>query len=92
MEQKENRMIKYYGVLKTKRQAMDWARKLRKNGTDKHIACAKMLERNWHSIASRPALAIEVMAMVETDPICVEREGSILNTIMKRKSGSKSSL
>jgi len=78
-------MKKYHGVLQTKGQALAWAKKLRKNGIDKHIGAAQILEKNWHYIATRPALAIQVMAMVESDPINIEREGSILNILVNKE-------
>lgn len=57
-------MVKYSGLIKNKVQALAIAKKLRANGGDKAIGAAVMLERNWHSIASRPAIHAEIIGML----------------------------
>jgi len=73
--------MEYYGMIKTKAQALSLAKKLRKNGTPRAIDGAKLLERNWHAIASRPAIQPELFALSECTPLY--REDSIVNTIIK---------
>ena len=75
----------YYGNIKTKKQAMAIAKRLRdNNGSQRAVDCAKMLENNWQYIASRPAIQPEIIAMSETTPLW--RKDSIMNKII---SGNK---
>jgi len=74
----------YHGPINTRAKAMALAKKLREeNGSQKAIDAAKMLERNWHSIASRPAIQPEIIAMVNTTPLY--RKNSIVNRIINGK-------
>ena len=71
----------YYGAIKTQRQALAIAKRLReKNGSKRAIDCAKMLETNWQYIASRPAIQPEIIALSETTPL--HRKGGIVDIIV----------
>lgn len=72
--------MKYYGIIKTKAQAQEIAQKLRENGSEKAIGAAQMLEHNWQSIAARPAIQPEIIAMAETTPLY--RAGGIMSVLI----------
>ena len=71
----------YHGTIKTKKQALAIAKDLRENnGTEKAVGAAKMLENNWHYIASRPMMQPEIIAMANTTPL--HRKGGIMDIII----------
>ena len=58
-------MARYYGVIKSKKKALAIAHKLRENGSEKARSAAALLENNWQSIASRPAIQSEIIALAK---------------------------
>jgi len=74
-------METYYGTIKTKAQALTLAKKLEEeNGSQKALDAAKMLRNNWHSIAARPAIQPDLIALANSTPLY--RKDSIANKII----------
>ena len=72
----------YHGIINTRAKAMRIAKMLRENnGSTEAIAAASMIERNWHSIAARPACQPAIIAMAETTPL--SRKGGIMDILSK---------
>lgn len=78
-------MNRFHGPIKNKQQADALAAKLEKVGLSEADDAAKMLRRNWQSVAARPFMAAKMIALADSEPPSVEREGSVLHAIMKRK-------
>ncbi len=77
-------MEKYFGPIKTKTQAHEIATELEKRTDQKSLDCAKMLRRDWESIASRPFIAAEVIALLNTKSLSVDRPKSVMAGILKK--------
>ena len=80
--------IKYTGLIKSKAQANRLADIIEKSGGDNGMV--SMLRNNWQAIATRPGLAAIVMDIAQdskTAGMSVDREGSVLNRIMKTANG-----
>ena len=75
-------MSNYFGIIKTKAQALALATKLEKeNGSQKALDAAKMLRNNWHYIVARPAIQPELIALANSTPL--HRKNSIVNKIIE---------
>jgi len=75
-------MSNYFGIIKTKAQALALAKKLEKeNGSPRALDAAKMLRNNWHSIAARPAIQPDLIALANSTPLY--RKDSIVNKIIR---------
>jgi len=79
-----DKMIKYNGYLKSKRQALQWSEKLENIDTKTSHAMASMLRNNWQYIAARPDLQPEIIAMMECEPLNMNRAGSVMNKILNK--------
>ena len=80
----------YYGRLKTKKQADSLIKKLEENykGKDNRVnGMISMLKHNWHAIAARPALQLEIYVAAETTPLW--RKGGIADIIKNGQGKTK---
>lgn len=58
-------MNKYFGPIKTKRQAENVARKLDGSTDQKHIDAAAYLRRSWQAVAARPEVAADLVKLAD---------------------------